>query len=221
MTSSRLLVLSFALLLGCSACNASITFGQDVEAAGELVTVPFDLDGFDSIDISNTFDVTVEIGEPASVELFINEDLIDELDVRVRNDELRIGLKNGISVRNGTLEATVRMPAIEEIEVSGASETEVSGLAGTDLRVEVSGSSDLVVSGSGSTVNVDASGASQVDLRLDDVEAIIVDLSGASSLEVQSAKAVRGDMSGASSLLVPRETQASVDTSGASSISRR
>jgi len=221
MTSARFFGLFTLVALTLTACNTSITFGQDVDAVGDLVTVPFEVEPFDSIAVSNTFEAFVEIGEPRSVEIIVNESVVDELDIRVRNGELKIGLKNGISINNGTLEANIRIPALAAIDVSGASSTDISGVDARSLDIDLSGASDLVVSGTATTVRIDGSGASTIDVRLESIESAIIDLSGASSLELRTADMISGDMSGASSLIAPTEAQLNLDTSGASSISRR
>lgn len=220
MKAVHFLVPPLLVALALTACNGSVSFSRNVEAAGELVTVPFDVEEFDSIDVSNAFEVLIEIGETTSVEVVTNESLVEELDIRVRDGELTIGLKNSLSVRNGTLQATVRIPSLDAVEVSGASTAEVVGFAGPSLRADVSGASDLTITGTATTINLEASGASHIDVRLGDVVTATVDLSGASSLDLETAEQVRGNVSGASSLSVPAAAQVNVDTSGASSISR-
>ena len=66
----------------------------------ELVTVPFNVEDLDPVEVSDNFEVSIEIGETTSVEIVANEELVDELDIRVHNGELTIGIKNGVPVRN-------------------------------------------------------------------------------------------------------------------------
>ena len=190
------------------------------EPVGELVTVPFDVDDFDSIEVSNGFDAFIEIGDTTLVEVIVNEGLIEKLDIRVRNGELKIGLKSGVSVNNGSLEAMIQVPSLEEIEVSGSGSTDIVGFDGDSLVVDISGASDLTVEGTATTVSIDGSGAGNIDVRLDGVQTATIDLSGARSLDLAQVDRVTGDMSGASSMRVPAHTDVDVDTSGASSISR-
>lgn len=220
MTRARFICLLTFFTLGLSACNGSITFGQDIEPVGELVTVPFDVDDFDSIEVSNGFDAFIEIGDTTLVEVIVNEGLIEKLDIRVRNGELKIGLKSGVSVNNGSLEAMIQVPSLEEIEVSGSGSTDIVGFDGDSLVVDISGASDLTVEGTATTVSIDGSGAGNIDVRLDGVQTATIDLSGARSLDLAQVDRVTGDMSGASSMRVPAHTDVDVDTSGASSISR-
>jgi len=166
--------------------------------------------------VSNTFEANIEIGDTTSVEIVVNEELVEKLDIRVRNGELKVGLKSGVSVNNGTLKAMILMPSLQGIDVSGASSTDIVGFDGVSLVMDVSGASELTVAGTATTVSVDGSGASNIDVRLDGVQTATVDLSGASSLDLAQVDRVTGDMS----MTVPIDTDVDVDTSGASSISR-
>ena len=58
-------------------------------------------------------------------------------------------------------------------------------------------------------------------LRLDGLELLTVDLSGASTATADSATEVEGDLSGASDLTVPSDAAVDVDTSGASEVRRK
>lgn len=236
---TALVALVGALILA-TGCNLSVSFGDSIEGSGDLVTQRFDLDDFDSIEVSGTFDAVVTVGEAASVEVLIDDNLVDELDIRVRNGELIVALKDGVSVDNGTLEAIIELPRLVEVEVSGASTANIIDETGADQRYSVSGASDLVVfsdaddiwldvsgssdvriSGMAQTLTIEVSGASDVDLDVDKVDDAIVDLSGASSVELLSAAVVSGSISGASDISVPAGTRTEIDSSGASEVRRR
>lgn len=236
---ARSLVAIFGIVLLLSACDGSITFGDGIRGSGELVTAQFDVDDFDSIDVSNAFDATIAVGEQPFVEVLANENLIDELDVRIRNGTLMVGLRDGISLHSGRLEATIRVPELVALDVSGASEVKVTGSSGSTQRFDVSGASDLEVIGMRGSVTIDVSGSSDVemqgtatdvvvessgasDLRFDlvGVERATVDLSGASSVEFAEVDVVTGDLSGASDLTVPASADVRVSISGSSDVSR-
>jgi len=243
MASARHLTALLALLgalIVATGCNLEVNFGDGIDGSGDLVTERFDFDDFDSIDVSGTFDAFVTVGEAASVEVLIDDNLADELDVRVRNGELQVAMKNGVSVDSGTLEATITLPELARLDVSGASSANVIDNTATsqrfsvsgasdvnvttsadDIWIEVSGSSDFAMSGTARSLVVEASGASDLNLDLEGVNSAEVDLSGASSLELLSGDEITGSISGASDLTVPAGARTDIDSSGASEVRRR
>lgn len=236
---SRSIIAVLAALLLLSACNGTIEFGDGIRGSGELTTTQFDVDEFDSIEVGNAFEAFITVGEQQSVEVLANADLVEELDVRVRNSTLLVGLRDGVSLRSGTLEATITVPDLVALDVSGASDVSLFGSSGSEQHFEISGASDLTATGvrgvlelevSGSSnvemqgraseVTIDATGASDVLLDLAGVERAKVDLTGASSVEFDSVDSVTGSLSGASDLTVPAGADVNVESSGSSDVER-
>ncbi len=215
------MTLAAALFVFTACRDVSVTFTQDVEATGDLVTTTYEFDDFDSIDLSSTFDAIITVGDTPYVEVIANESLVEYLDVRVSDGELRLGLRRGRSINRGTLEATIHLPELVAVEVSGASSAKVTGAFGPNQSYNASGASELFAEGTGTSVSIEASGASDITLELTDVVDVDVDVSGASSVEVFSAERASGDLSGASDLTVPSDTDVDVDTSGSSDINCR
>jgi hypothetical protein len=173
------------------------------------------------------------------VSVRIDDNLVDSLDVGVSNDKLRVGLKSGTSVTNATLEAEVTVRSLESLDGSGASTivlsdeltadtmtvtvsgaSRVSGsLAIGSGSINLSGASGAELSGSATTLEITASGASDLDALELTTGELSVDLSGASEADVTVTESLSAVASGASTLRYagsPPRTQ--VDTSGASTI---
>lgn len=227
------------VLLAATGCDAEISFSEGIDGSGTIETRTYDLDGFDSIDIGDRFDVVVTVGDSHRVEITADDNLFNDLDIKVRGDELSIHMEDGKSLDSGTLTALVELPELVALDVGGRSSADVTGVSASGQEYDVSGSSDVIVTGtvddvdidvSGSsrftmegtaeTVTIDASGSSDVDLRLDNVDEADIDLSGSSDLTLQSSNSVTGDLSGASDLRVPADTAVDVSTSGGSDINR-
>jgi len=224
MQTKHTILLPFLIALGllAAACdgNLSVTFNEESTGNGDLVTTTYDLADFDSIDVSGAFDVEVTVGATPYIDVVTDEDLVEHLDIRVDDGELRIGLKRGVSVRATEMLATVRVPELRALDVSGASSVNVAGAFGPNQLFDVSGASDVSVEGTGTAVGFDVSGASSLDLALEDVVLAEADLSGASTVVLASAAEVQGDLSGASTLTVPEDALVQVDLSGASNVER-
>jgi hypothetical protein len=211
-----------------------------VTGSGDVVTIEVPVDDFNRLAVSHSFDVNVSVGDEPSLTLRVDDNLESSLDVEVANDTLRIGLQPRTSVSNATLEADVTVTSLDAVEGSGAVSIDLGSLAGSTLELQLSGASDLngavdfdnvtgVLSGASNislsgrvaTLDVDASGASDLALLDLEVDGLIVSLSGASSAEVSVNDSIRASLSGASSLRYRGDPDVTtIDVSGASSIGR-
>jgi hypothetical protein len=167
-------LISLILVVMISACS-QITTGS-----GEIVTQEMDFTGFDKLDVSQGFNVEVNQGDDFSVIIRVDDNLVEFLQVEKVGDTLKIGLEGDRIYTTSNLKAEVTMPSLTGLEASGGSDVTVSG-TGEDITVDASGGSDAdlasfsvvnanVVASGGSdvtinasgTLNVDASGGSQV-----------------------------------------------------------
>lgn len=212
---------------------------SSVSGSGRVVTKPVPVSSFSRILVSDVFDVTVSTGQQDKVTLRVDDNLVDRLDVGVSNGTLRLGLKSGTSVRNATLHANVGVVRLSGIEVSGSSkvhlspgftadslEVTLSGASKIDgslecgsAKVTLSGASNATLSGTAERLDIDASGASRLDVRNLQAVDVSVGLSGASQATVWAMRTLSARASGASSLRYRGSPQISrKDASGASSI---
>ena len=214
------LALGLLVLPACRGVDLDLSLNE-IEGSGVPETTTFDTADFDEIEVTSVFDVTLLIAEgDPSVEVTVDDNLIDDLDVEVDGDRLRIGFERGSYDLNVNPTAMVTVASIDGIEVNGASSLTADGIEGDELRIDVSGASHLTATGNVAVVTIDASGASDVDLSGLDVETATVDASGASDVELGSADRVDGELSGASNLTAPAEAVGSIGTSGASNVRR-
>ena len=188
---------ALAIGLALAACGA---FFSNVKGSGNIVTEVMPISGFTEVQVGNTFQVTITQAAEYSVEIDIDDNLVQFLEVKKVGDTLEIRLQRGRSARSATMEARVSMPKLTAVELSGASKGFVQGFvsdANFDARVsgashltadiqapqtgvELSGASSVHFEGSGTTLSVSASGASNANLENFTVESAAVRLSGAS-----------------------------------------
>lgn len=225
-------------LFGATACDVS--FETSADGSGVPETVTYDFDAFDEVDISGVFSADITIAEgPPAVAITIDDNLVDRLEVRVDNGELKVDMTRGNVNHDVSPTVVITVPSLTELDLSGASSATVDGLDEPELKLDVSGAADAGLFGDVTELDVDVSGASnvtfdgkieQVTLDLsgagsaDFTDATVgvakVDLSGASSTEFEVLDEVSGDLSGGSSLSIPSGADTSVETSGASQVDR-
>lgn len=194
----------------------------------ERTTKEYKLKGFNAIDVSGNFQVNVKQGA-YSVKLDIPEELVDYIEVVVKNEELKIyyrkmpaKIKNVFGRDKRTTIVDISLPQVEDMSISGAGELIALDLESSNLDVSCSGASKVSISGEFGALDLDCSGASKGIVSGNAVK-FKLDASGASSvdaLELQSISA-SVDASGASKASVSVSERLILKATGASKIDYR
>ena len=213
--------------------------GGEVRGSGNVVTQEFSITGFDKVDVSHAFTVDIGQADSFSVDVSIDDNLVEYLRVEKQGSTLKIGLEPGPNYLSTHATAEVTLPELTGLELSGASHGTVSGFESTraldvdlsgashlvgdvecgNARFDVSGASHLTLTGSGEDAIIDASGASHVDLADFPVADASVDASGASHATVNPSGRLNAEASGASHVkYLGRPSLGSIETSGTSSV---
>jgi hypothetical protein len=229
------LVLGLVLLVPLGAAGCSVVTGS-----GETATWEMDYSDFNKVEIGSAFDVQINRAESFLVRITIDKKLYEYLKIEQRGDTLHIGLKTNYVYRDTTQQATVNLPDLRRLELSGAAKATVTGFIMThSLDFELSGASQLelghtIAGNSGfslsgdSQVNgsiemddgrFDLSGASRVNLS-GTAKDISIDASGASNVNLGELAVLTVDvnLSGASYAVINVVNSMSIDLSGASNL---
>ena len=212
--ASTLVLCSLWLMPACG------TFGV-VIGSGDLETQDFNLADFSRVQVENTFNVEIRQAAAYSVKVTVDDNLMDYVRVTRNGDTLVLSARSGYSYPNSTFRAQVTMPNLRELRLSGASKADVAGFtARENLRVTASGaSSAYFLNTHAGTLDVEISGASAVKGALDADGNAVMNLSGASTVELTgSAQDLNVEASGASQVRLSGFTvrNAGVNLSGAS-----
>lgn len=215
---------------------------QVVVGSGELTERSEDFDTLRGVTAGAIFDVEVVVGEPASVTLRADTNVIDEVSTEVRDGVLHLQLREGIQLRNATLEARVTLPEVEvldasgaasievldavitpvlEVVTSGASDVVVRGLDTDHLEVAASGSSTVELTGAAQRAELVASGSSELALTALAAHQVDAQLSGAASGELEVVEGGEAAASGSSSLTYHGAGDLTASVSGSASVGRR
>ena len=233
------LVILLAAVLAGAGCGV---LGPSITGSGNTVAKEYDLVGFSRLAVGNAFQVAIAHGPKHSVTVTVDDNLVEHLDVAKSGDILRIKLRPNLNVRNATLRATVALPELTGLDLSGAVRATLTGfnsdksldaeLSGAcnlrgdikngDARFDVSGASKIELRGSARALKASASGASTVNLAEYKSGNTVADASGASHITVIPSGNLQADASGASSVKYGGEpTDVKAHTSGASSVRKK
>src|SRR5688572_18564975 len=112
-------------------------------ALAQADTETRDVSGFTAIDASGGINVDIRIGNEFLVEVDTDEDL-DDIETEVRGDTLYLRIDREEWNWNGNwgddYSAVIVMPALSELEVSGGSDVQVTGVvSGDEFELNASG----------------------------------------------------------------------------------
>lgn len=163
---------------------AHVALSQSSANAGETTTRSYPLSGFEGIETTGRWEVTVTRGETWNVQVTYPENLFDDLRVDVENDRLVLGSRRG-RIR-GPVTAKIAMPSLSALKGVGSAQIEFSGFTGDRLDISIAGSGKVDgENGRFSAVKVSVSGSGQVDLR--EVPVVDADVNLAGSADVHLA----------------------------------
>lgn len=183
--------------------SSGLFSGKTVEASDNYVTKEMRVKDFDEIRVTGSLDVsyTQRSGKP-EVEIYTSDNVIDLLDIYVKDGCLNVGFKKNVNVKYNKLEVRVSSDELSKVNVVGSGDFDfVNGLKTDKLSIKVTGSGDvrgenircseslsMSVAGSGdikgrdfSTETLEVSVAGSGDLNLQDVKSATTDASVAGS----------------------------------------
>ena len=209
-----LLLLTFSIAtIGCNGA-----FNPSVEGNGDEKTKSYTVDDFAAIDASSAFEIDVIVGQSQSVEIKMDENILEYVKVFVKNNTLFLELENNVNI-NGNMKAIISVESLHGVDLSGACKINVENIKTDNFTVDVSGACKGNFSGVVENLNLDLSGATKLNTVELKAKNLNIDMSGASKLEVYCENSLKVDASGASKIIVygdPKETK--TDFSGASSV---
>lgn len=125
--------------------NSGIFGGKTIKASKNYVTKDIRVDNFTRLSVAGSPDVTYtqKTGKP-EVEVYTSDNIVDLLDIHVKDNTLYIGFKKNVSVSYDKLEVRVSSETLNGIAVAGSGDVELkNGLKTDDLKISVAGSGDI------------------------------------------------------------------------------
>lgn len=143
------------LAFSTTACSQQHTYrsggfgSKTVKASKNYVTKDIKVDNFTKLSVAGSPDVTYtqKSGKP-TVEVYTSDNIVDLLDIRVKDNTLYIGFKKNVSVSYNKLEVRVSAEKLNGIAVAGSGDVELNNVTANFTRASVAGSGTAILSGS-------------------------------------------------------------------------
>lgn len=140
-----------------------------IKGSGNIIDVDYAFNDFERLDVSHAFDVTVTQAEEFEVVLFVDDNIVNYLEVRRSGDWLIVRLEDNHNYNNVNLRAEIKMPYIEEIKGSGATVVSMSGFLSSgdpyDFKLSLSGASVFSGNVNAGDCDIHLSGASVINMN--------------------------------------------------------
>ena len=151
-----LFILAIPLLL--SACRIR-------QGSGNIVSEIRATGSFSGVSVSNAFEVEWRKGPVTSVKIEADDNLIDDVETRVSNGVLHIGLNDG-SINNATLRAYIVSPSLNKIEASSAASFRTIDQIKDQRKISLQASSAAEIEADVDAPEVKADGSSGSEIQV-------------------------------------------------------
>lgn len=165
--------------------------GKEVKASKNYVTKQTKVSDFNQIAVSGSLDVTYtqQSGKP-KVEIYTSDNIVDLLDIYVKNGKLNLGFKKNVKVSYNKLEIRVTSEDLNAVNVAGSGDFKfTNGLKTDQLKMNVAGSGDITASNIQCSQEFTANVAGSGDIECKQLKAADMDISvaGSGDLKIENA----------------------------------
>lgn len=165
--------------------------GKEVKASKNYVTKQIKVSDFDQIAVSGSLDVsyTQQSGKP-KVEIYTSDNIVDLLDIYVKNGKLNLGFKKNVKVSYNKLEIRVTSEDLNAVNVAGSGDFKfTNGLKTDQLKMNVAGSGDITASNIQCSQEFTANVAGSGDIECKQLKAADMDISvaGSGDMKIENA----------------------------------
>jgi len=169
--------------------------------AGELVSQSYELQDFSAIEISGAYELDVKVGGEYSVMISGHEKEMARSEVSVKKGALVLGSKKRIRREKGhdghnSLKATVTMPALDRLSVSGVVDAAISGVDAGAFEVNLSGVGEVNIDGRCKRLDARVSGVGELNAKSLECAEADVALSGMGEASVYAREMAKAEVSG-------------------------
>ena len=146
MKRSILIIATVLVGMMLSSCDFE-SYSKTIEGNGNIVTRTYDVSAFDGISVALPATVNYTVSDAYSCVVRVDENLLEYLDIKVKDDDLFLGrLKehNNTNLKAKEFVIEVTAPSLKEINLAGSGTfNALSLMEGEQLEVNLAGSGDV------------------------------------------------------------------------------
>ena len=204
------------LLAGCSMIG-QISGG--LAGAGQVKTETRQVDSFERVDFNGGVRFNLTVGQPTSVTITAQENLLPITTTTVANGTLTVTTtQNYVSSQGITV--TVSTPTLTAVTVDGGVLGNAGAVSATDFAIDADGGANLTIGGTCTSLSLSVNGGARVNGTGLSATNATVDINGGASATVAVSGSATGTANGGASLnLLGNPASVNVTTNGGASVS--
>lgn len=193
-----------------------------VQGSGGLFTETRDVAVFHGVRLQGSGEATITVGEPQSLVIEAQENILPHLTTDVENGILVLGVEENTSITTDQgWTYTIAVESLDQLEILGSADADVSGLSGGSLSVTISGSGNITASGNVEAQAIVINGSG--DYRALDLTSQVasVSVSGSGDAEVDVTDSLQVQISGSGNVIYRGDPGLSEEISGSGEVIKR
>ncbi len=194
-----LLLVALLFAVSCDGEFASVTVTQDGEppviGSGVRVTETRDVTGFSAVHMKGAFSVSATCGADHAFSMTGDDNLLPMVETKVEDGTLTISLSGSIKTEK-TIRIELSAPTLNRVTVGGAVRAHLTGLSGDSFDLQLSGAGSVTAAGSVRSLDINASGAMNLNAEELRAQVVSVEMSGAGNGTVTATEELHVTISG-------------------------
>lgn len=224
-----------------AACTAGAQEGQ--EGRDEQASRNFQVGAFQSVSLTGSPDVIVTVGGAPSVRAEGDARLIERLEIRVENGDLKIGFRESSSwnfgfSRDRHVTIHVTAPALGAAALTGSGDMRIDRVEGDRFAAAVTGSGDLEIAqlragaasfsltgsggiraaGAAQSASIHVAGSGDIDLGGLEIRSAEVSLMGSGDITARAMETAQVRLMGSGDVAITGPARCSIDKRGSGDV---
>ena len=199
------------------ATSATTSTSQVIVGSGTPASQVREVGSFTGVVLDLPADVEVRVGQPPSVTLRADDNILGAITTDVANGALVIGTTASFSTES-EITVEVLTPSLERVEVRGSGSVRASDVSSPVLEASIRGSGSVQASGTVERLVVTSAGSGSAALFELSAEEADVTVDGSGNVEVTVSRSLRAAVRGSGTVVYdgdPSEVVTDIDGSGA------
>jgi hypothetical protein len=186
--------------------------GSGVSATDLRDVVPFT-----GVELAGSNTVAIHVGEPQSVAVVGDDNLVGRVTTVVRDGSLVIDDTGSFTTR-APMRVAVAVPSIDGVVLGGAGTVTIDGVASADFNAELAGEGTLAVAGTAERVAAVLTGTGTLDLHDLAASAGTAQLQGTGTIRIHVTTTLEATLTGTGSILYRGEPTVTMHDTGTGTV---
>jgi hypothetical protein len=188
-----------------------------VQGSGVAKTERREVPSFTEVESSGSATVTIQVGQPPSLVIEADDNLLPLIEATVEGHRLRIGSRSPYTTRAG-VKVTITVPELDAVRVSGSSDLTATGITAKDFDTELSGSGKVRLSGKVDALNASVTGSGTLDTTALSARAAQALISGSGHIRVSASESLKARVTGSGSIRYSGSPQVQTKITGSGKV---